>query len=84
VRTTTGMFHDQAAVLEGGTDAGPVAIVADDLDQVSAYLELGGKVSPYVVVLTAADVPPRIGGMALLMAGPVPADLRDALTAAAL
>lgn len=58
-----------------------VAVVVDDPADALAYLELGG-VTQYVIVRTAADVPARLGGVAILRQGDLELDLRDALARA--
>lgn len=79
------MYPTSGALLAGPVELPeavqlPVGIVADDLEKVAAYLD-AGPLGPYVVIRTAADVPPRLGGIALLDVQ-VDVELRDALVRA--
>ena len=82
----SGMFAQpgdelSTAAIPASTD--PVGIVADSFEDVFEYLDLGG-IASYVIIRTVADVPPRLGGIALLTSAPIPPELADALTEASL
>jgi hypothetical protein len=75
-----GPFEDFEPMPLTTSDA-PVALVADTDADVDAYLALGQPAS-YVVVRSAADVPERLGGMAILTQRDLGDELRDALVTA--
>lgn len=58
----------------------PIAIVVapGDWEAVYDYADRGPVLSPFKVVMTAKDVPPRLSGMALLCES-VPQDVQEAL-----
>jgi len=57
--------------------AGHVGIVCDDLDAVAAYLS--DPLGPYVVIRGVADVPERLGGLAILSHELLTPELSEAL-----
>jgi hypothetical protein len=63
-------------------DPRPVGIVSTDIDLVADYVETTR--SPYVVIRTLADVPPRLGGLALLGTEQAPLELLEAVAQALL
>lgn len=78
--TTPGAFLGPVA-RPAPRPAGPVGIVVDTLDELAAYLELGA-VGPYVIVRTVDDVPPVLGGLAILSPAVLTPELMTALTRA--
>jgi hypothetical protein len=63
-------------------DVDPVGLVVESFEQARDYLELGTSPSGYVIIRTAADVPARLGGLALLTDAELDPKLRDALVRA--
>lgn len=59
-----------------------VGLVVETYEQADEYLEKGTSPQGYVIILTAADVPARLGGLALLAEGDLEPALRDALVRA--
>lgn len=60
-------------------EAALVGVVATDADELARYLEsVGGVIGPYVWIRNPADVPERLGGVAVLV-GDLGAELAAAL-----
>lgn len=78
---TSGFFLGGEEASPAEEEAGLVGIVTDDLDDVSAYLRHAGAI-PYVVIRSAADVPERLGGFAILSPELLTAELQGALASA--
>jgi hypothetical protein len=60
----------------------PIAVVVDDDEQAAAYLAAGPVPGGHVVVKTSADVPERLGGMAIVTERRLDEELQHALLVA--
>jgi len=63
-------------------DSRPIGVVSSSVERATEYLN--DVSSPYVIIRTVADVPERLGGLALLDDEPVPLELAQALSRALL
>lgn len=83
--TVAGPFHEDPEETDFEPEL-PIGIVVADFADAAEYILASprGLPTPYYIIRTAADVPARLGGVALLSGAPLGDELTAALTAALL